>query len=224
MDFATRVTVINAITRTGVPPVNPSFFPGHVEYITSLYYFWYIICSIVDQFGGNFVDSRMALIAGDAWCGLALMALIALYIRLRNRISGDEVWKTAIIGIGLLTISGLDVIPALINMIVTRLSYGFMWPAGDIEHWNEQITAWVGSLFWVPHHVAAMIVCLAGLIIFQYGSRELGYKKFLVALITGMAFASAVGLSTWVAVTFSLFWSVWILILFLQRKTMAQEY
>ncbi len=218
MDFATRVTVINAITRTGVPPVNPSFFPGHVEYITSLYYFWYIICSIVDQFGGNFVDSRMALIAGDAWCGLVLMALIALYIKLRNGISGEKAWKTAVIGIGLLTISGLDVIPALINMIVTRLSYGFMWPAGDIEHWNEQITAWVGSLFWVPHHVAAMIACLTGLIVFQYGGREFGYKKIPIALITGVAFASAVGLSTWVAVTFSLFWGVWILFLFIQRK------
>jgi hypothetical protein len=218
MDFATRVTVINAITRTGVPPVNPSFFSGQVEYITSLYYFWYIICSIVDQFGGNLVDSRMALIAGDAWCGLVLMALIALYIRLRNGISGDKAWITAIKGISLLTISGLDIIPASINMIVTRLSYGFMWPAGDIEHWNEQITAWVGSLFWVPHHIAAMIACLAGLIIFQYGYRESASKKFPIAIITGMALASAVGLSTWVAITFSLFWGVWALFLFIQKK------
>jgi len=218
LDFATRVTLVNAITRTGVPPVNPSFFPGHPEYITSLYYFWYILCSLIDQFGGNLVDSRMALIAGDAWCGLALMALIALYLRLRNHIAGDKAWKTAIIGIGLLAISGLDVIPVSINMLVTRLSYGFMWPAGDIEHWNEQITAWVGSLFWVPHHVAAMIACQAGLMLFQYTHQKTYYKKILVAIIAGLAFASAVGLSTWVAITFSIFWGAWILILLIQKK------
>jgi hypothetical protein len=168
LDFATRATVIDAITRTGVPPVNPSYFPGKPEYMTALYYFWYILCSAIDQFGGDLVDSRMALIAGDIWCGLALIALIGFYIRIRNHATGKSVWKMALVGISLLAISGLDVIPALANMLVTRFTDGFMWPPGDIEHWNEQITAWVGSLLWVPHHVAAMIVCLTAFLIFQY--------------------------------------------------------
>src|SRR5208283_18896 len=41
-DFTTRVAIINAITRTGVPPINPSYFPGHPVRLTYLYYFWYI--------------------------------------------------------------------------------------------------------------------------------------------------------------------------------------
>jgi hypothetical protein len=218
LDFATRVTVINAITRTGVPPVNPSYFPGHPEYITSLYYFWYILCSIVDQLGGNLVDARTALIAGDAWCGLILMALIAFYLKLRNRNSSDKAWKMAIFGIGLLSISGLDVIPASLSMIATRLSLGFMWPPGDIEQWNEQITAWVGSLFWVPHHVAGMIACLVAFMLIQHHRQITDARKFPAAIFAGLALASAVGLSVWVTIVFSVFWVIWIVILIFQKN------
>lgn len=218
LDFATRVTMVNAITRTGVPPVNPSYFPGHPEYTTSVYYFWYVLCSIVDQFGGNWIDSRAALIAGDAWCGLALMATIALYLRLRSHEGGIRAWKSALVGASFLAISGLDVIPALTSMIVSRYSNGFVQPAGDLEHWNEQITAWVGSLFWVPHHVAAMIACLVGLLLFQYVNSGTYYRPGSTVLMVGLSFASAIGLSTWVAIIFAVFWGVWILILIIQKR------
>lgn len=66
------------------PLFNPSYFPGHPEYINSLYYFWYILCSVIDQFGGNLVDARMALIAGDAWIGIILVSTMFLYLKLRN--------------------------------------------------------------------------------------------------------------------------------------------
>ncbi len=218
LDFATRATLINAITRTGVPPVNPSYFPGNPEYITSLYYFWYIFCSVIDQLGGDFVDARMTLIAGDIWAGLASMALIAFYIRIRNNVTGESAWKMAVIGISLLTVSGLDIISAFILMLATRFSYGFMWPHGDIEHWNEQITAWVGSFFWAPHHVAAMIVCMTGFMIFQYYRNGPLYKKIPQIVVAGLAFASAVGLSTWVTIAFSVFLGVWSIVLLAWHK------
>ena len=218
LDLGMRVSVTNAITRTGVPPVHPNYYPGRPVYLTSLYYFWYILCSIVDQFGGGFVDARMALIAGDVWCGLALMALIALYIKIRNRPTGESAWKMALVGISLLAISGLDIIPALSNMLATRLNDGSMWPPGDIEHWNDQITAWVGSLLWVPHHVAAMIACMTGFLIFQYYRNSPIRKSISVMIIASLAFASAVGLSTWVTITFSLFLAVWAFILLVQNR------
>lgn len=219
LDFATRVTLINAITRTGVPPVNPSYFPGNPEYITSLYYFWYIFCSVIDQLGGDFVDARMALIAGDIWAGLASMALIAFYIRIRNNVTGESAWKMAVIGISLLTISGLDIIPASILMLATRFSYGFMWPYGDIEHWNEQVTAWVGSLFWVPHHVAAMIACVTSFMIFQYHRND--HRKVRLVIVAGLAFSSAVGLSVWVTAVFLVFLGIWSIFLLVWKKDNA---
>jgi hypothetical protein len=218
LDFATRVTMVNAVTRTGIPPVNPSFFPGHPVYITSLHYFWYILCSLADQLGGDWVDARAAVIAGDIWCGLGLMALVALYLKMRNRTNGDQSWKSAMVGISLLAISGLDIVPATVNMLTTRLSYGFTRPAGDIEHWNEQITAWVGSLLWVPHHIAALIACVTGFMLFQYYYKQNIHKKIPAMIVAGLSFASAVGLSTWVTLTFSLFLGVWAVILLAQKK------
>jgi len=217
LDFATRATVINAISRTGVPPVNPSYFSGEPTFITSLYYFWYILCSVIDRLGGDFVDARMSLIAGDIWCGLALMASIAFYIKLRNHATGESVWKMTLVGISLLAVSGLDFIPALGNMLENRFSYGFMWPPGDIEHWNEQITAWIGSIFWVPHHVVALIACITGFMILQYYRRRSVNSSIPAIVIAGLAFASAAGLSIWVTITFALFLGVWLAILLIQQ-------
>ncbi|MCJ7434723.1 MAG: hypothetical protein MUO77_14650, partial [Anaerolineales bacterium] len=42
-DQTTRVAIIDAMTRTGVPPINPSYYPGRPVQITFLYYFWYIL-------------------------------------------------------------------------------------------------------------------------------------------------------------------------------------
>jgi hypothetical protein len=217
-DFTTRVAIINAITRSGVPPINPSYYPGHPVQLTFLYYFWYIPCSLVAQIGSPFISGYTAMIASVAWCGLALMATIALYLRLRNPAGGPSTWKSSLLGIGLLLVSGLDFIPALAAMISTRLSNGYAYLDGDIEHWNEQITAWIGSVAWVPHHVAALIACLAGVMLI-HSVRGLGISKQIKAgLVAGLAFASAVGLSVYVTLVFVLFWVIWMIVLFFQKQ------
>ena len=66
-DYTTRAAVIDAITRTGVPPINPSYFPGHAERLTFLYYYWYMLPSLVEQIGGRLITARQALIAGVLW-------------------------------------------------------------------------------------------------------------------------------------------------------------
>ena len=217
-DFTTRVAIINAMTRSGVPPINPSYFPGHPILLTYLYYFLYIPPSLVDQIGGSWVNGRNAMVASVAWCGLGLMATIALYLRLRNSLKGSMAWKAGLLGSGLLLVSGLDFIPALFLIIRTRLSTGSSLLQGDIEHWNEQITAWIGALSWVPHHVAAMIACLTG-IMFVHSARGKGTLRQLTLMsLAGLAFASAVGLSIYITAVFVVFWGIWMLMLFLQKE------
>ena len=217
-DFTTRVAIINAITRTGVPPINPSYYPGHPIRLTYLYYFWYIPCSIVAQIGSPLINGYTAMIASVAWCGLALMAAIALYLRLRNTESNPNIWKSSLLGIGLLLISGVDVIPALIQMITTRFATGGAYPEGDIEHWNEQITAWIGSVSWAPHHVAALIACLAGLMLIHSIRGQKISKQIKACGVAGLAFASAIGLSVYVTLVFILFWGLWMITLFFQKE------
>ena len=218
IDFTTRVALVNAITRSGVPPINPSYYPGHPVHLTFLYYFWYIPCSLVAQIGSPFISGYTAMIASVAWCGLGLMATIALYLRLRNPAGGSSTWKSSLLGIGLLLVSGLDFIPALILIVTTRLADGYSYLDGDIESWNEEIAAWISSVSWVPHHVAALIACLAALMLIHSVRGQGISKQIKAGLVAGLAFASAVGLSVYVTLVFVLFWGIWMIVLFFQKQ------
>lgn len=211
-DLKTRVSVIDAMTRTGVPPINPSYYPGHYVKLTFLYFFWYILGSIVDIAGGKLVDARTALFASIIWCGIALMALIAFYLRLRDGRNGGKIWRRALIGIASLSITGLDIIPAI------ALMYFGKNVLGDLEHWNEQVTAWIGSLLWVPHHVASLIALVVGMMLVHSVRDQPRTKKFIALVFSGTAFASAFGLSVWVTLVFVLFWGGWMISLFIQRE------
>jgi len=219
LDYTTRVAVIDAITRTGVPPANPSYYPGHPVPLTFLYYFWYILCSLIDQIGGKWVDSRMALIASAAWCGLGLMSTIALYLRLRNPAGVRKTWRSAFAGIGLLLVSGLDVIPVAIFWFVVRASSDTLWFNGDLEHWNVQITAWLGAIQWVPNHVAGIIACLTGMMLIQSLKIQASpVRRMITGCLVGLCFASALGLTVWVTLAFAVFWGVWIAALWLEKE------
>lgn len=214
-DYTTRVSVIDAMTRTGVPPINPSYYPGHYVKLTFLYFFWYILGSVIDIVGGKLVDARTALFASVIWCGIALMALVAFYLRLRDGRTAGKIWWRAFAGVASLSVSGLDIIPAIAIM-----SYGH-GAIGDMEHWNEIISAWVGSLLWVPHHVGGLIAGIVGVML-VYSARGQTYNKIIISLVfSGAAFASALGLSVWVTLVFVLFWGLWMLFLYFQKEQRA---
>jgi hypothetical protein len=215
LDHTTRVSIIDAMTRTGVPPINPSYYPGHYVKLTFLYFFWNVLGSIIDIAGGRLVDARTAFFASVIWCGIALMALIAFYIRLRDGLGGGKVWRRALVGIASLSLSGLDIIPVVALMIYAN---GVI---GDLEHWNEQITAWIGSLLWVPHHVAGLIAGCVGMMLALSARGQTRSKQFVALTIAGAAFASAVGLSVWVALLFVLFWGIWMFFLYFQKEQRA---
>ncbi|MDO8753805.1 MAG: hypothetical protein Q7J80_07915 [Anaerolineales bacterium] len=214
-DHTTRVSIIDAMTRTGVPPINPSYYPGHYVKLTFLYFFWYILGSMIDIAGGKLVDARAALFASVIWCGIALMALIAFYLRLRDGRDQGIIWRRALIGLASLSITGLDIIPAITLM---RFGHGAL---GDLEHWNEQITAWIGSLLWVPHHVASLIAGFVGVMLVHSARGRSRTKQFTALVFSGMAFASALGLSVWVTLVFVLFWGIWMLFLYIQKEQRA---
>ena len=218
-DFTTRAAIINAMTRTGVPPINPSYYPGHPVRLTYLYYFWYIPGSVVAQMGSPVISGYTAMIGSVSWCGLGLMAVIALYLRLRDTGGNVKVGRSALLGIGLLLISGVDVLPALLQMITTRLTSGGAYPDGDIEHWNEQITAWIGSVAWAPHHVAALIACLAAVMLIHTIRGQTAPRQLGGCVVAGLALASAIGLSVYVTLIFVFFWGLWMGVFLLQRES-----
>lgn len=210
-DQTTRVSVIEAMTRTGIPPINPSYYPGHPVQLTFLYYFWYILGSMVDAIGGQYVDARAALNASSAWAGLGLMAAVALYLWQRNANRGGSASRSARIGIGLLAVSGLDVIPIAMLMLATSQI------VGSIDVWNTWIQSWTASALWVPHHVASLVAGLCAMMLAQSARGKSTSKKFIILTVAGFGFASALGLSMYVTLVFVLFWGAWLVAIFLQK-------
>ncbi|MCJ7434922.1 MAG: hypothetical protein MUO77_15680, partial [Anaerolineales bacterium] len=167
--------------------------------------------STIDIIGGRYVDARAALNASSAWSGLGLIAVVALYIRQRKANKTESAWRSAKIGIGLLAVSGLDALPVAVIMVVIRNIVSL------IEQWNTLIGAWIGSNLWAPHHIAALIAGVSAMMLAQFARGKSNSRQFTIMIIAGLGFASAFGLSIWVTLVFAIFWSIWLVVLFLQK-------
>ena len=226
-DQTSRVSVIDAMARTGVPPINPGYYPGSPTQLTFLYYFWYILASLIDLIGGRIIDARAALNASTAWAGIGLMAITAFYLRQRNVHRSEAAWRFAWIGIALLTVSGLDV-----------LFFILMPKTGNIGHWNNlqfglliwnnilfkiftMVGTWIGSILWAPHHIASLIAGFTVILLAHTAHGKILSKQISIFIISGLGFASSLGLSVWITIIFVVFWVIWILIIFMQKAERA---
>jgi hypothetical protein len=219
-DLTTRVSVVNAITRTGVPPINPTYYPGRPVDMNLLYYYWYILGSIVDQMGGKIVLAHHAMIASIIWAGGLLFATVATYMRIRDDNIAGQIWKKSVIAIQLFAISGLDVIVVSLLFLLFKVYQGYLPFQGGIEAWNMPIMSWLNAIAWVPHHLAAALACMISIpMIIQVTKTTAIADKLKYAIMIGFGFASAFGLSVWVMVVFGIFWIVWGIYLgFTQKK------
>ena len=105
-DQAYRTAFTDTVTRTSIAhPINPLGYldgPAPLRY----HYFWFILCSLVDQVGGAWVPARQALFASVIWCGIALACTIAAYLRFFVSDGGTISSRWIFIGVLLLTVTG----------------------------------------------------------------------------------------------------------------------
>jgi hypothetical protein len=206
-DHALRTAFVDAVVRTGVPPANPLYWPGH-GVAMRYYYFWYVLVAAVVRLGG--MTARQAMIASSAWAGFGLAAVTYLFGRnfglgLGGGLGGAGRWRRPAVAVGLLAVTGLDMLPAVAKAI-------FRLPAdGDMEWWsNDQVASWMDTVLWVPHHAAGLVCCLLGFLLVWMAKDAGRGQRVLCAVIAGVCFASAFGLSTWVAMAFALVMMVWV--------------
>ena len=205
-DYMFRAAVTASITRTGVPPHNPYFFPGK-PFALRYHYFWFVLCSLVNQIGGNLVSPRQAMIAGTVWAGIGLIAVIPLYLRFFQPKGPANLDKRMLLGIALLSVTGLDILPV---MLLDLFSGHIL---ASIEWWNTPVMAWLGAVLWVPHHVAGLVACLTGFLLMWYErDRQRVFQRVLTSVAAGFMFASALGLSVYVTFVFAVFLTIWITI------------
>lgn len=208
-DHCIRAAFTRAVVRTGVPPANPFFFPGgHVP--LRYYYYWNVVSALPSLLTG--ADPRLSMYASCAWCGFALVGVIALYLKYVLGHVARLRWKS-LIGAGLLAVTGLDIIP---TVLLAAIPPHVIHP--DMEWWREDIvTGWADSLLWVPHHVAGLVACLAGFLLLRNASQN-ARGRTAALVLAGAAFASAGGYSLYVAFTFAVFLVCWFLLTLHERR------
>jgi hypothetical protein len=206
LDYATRAAMVHSLATFALPAQTPFFNPGHP--IALHYHFlWLLQCALIHGLAPSLITARLAFIAGAIWCGLGLMCTAALAMRLlMNRRS----W----IVIGLLAVTGLDIIPALLILLGNRLHILGMLPP-SAEWWNEQVDGWMYTALWEPHYICALIACVTGfLIIWQ--SRRTG-----LSCLAALCFATAVGSGSFVALVFAAFLVVWMIVNIRESRMLA---
>jgi len=227
-DHALRTAFVDAVMRTGVPPANPLFWPGHAAPMR-YYYFWYVLTAAAARLAG--ATARQAMIASVAWSGFGLAATLELYCRHflggvvvsetlvsesrpgasavlnpAHRIENRGAPPRLVVALALLAVTGLDILPVLVKALLR------MPTDGDMEWWSAaQVSSWMDSLLWVPHHIAGLVCCLLGFLLVWMSKGLVGRRRVLYGLIAGLSFASAFGLSTWVALAFAMVMAAWML-------------
>jgi hypothetical protein len=201
-DYSVRSAFVHSISTTGVPPQNPFFLPGHP--VTLRYhYFWLLMCSLAHQVAGPAVVARHALVAGTFWIGVALIALLAIYLRLFYPGAPACLCRRLRIGIVLLAITGLDILPSLFFWFLhARGQVPFVLPS--VELWNEHVDWFLGTVVSTPHAIAALISCLLAFLLLWQDSAP---RRYIIP--AALAIASSVGYSIWVIFVFTIFFAVW---------------
>lgn len=197
-DQSYRIAFTDAVVRTGIPPANPLYYAG-APAAMRYYYFWYVLCAAVVRIAH--VTAQQAFIASSVWAGFGLVATVKLYACHFFRWERRQRW----IAQGLLLVTGADLIPALGNVVLQPT-----WN-GDIEWWSvDPISGWQDSLLWVPHHTASVLCCLLGFLFLWRTLEPMHSNRRWPIVLAAVAFASAFGMSIYVAFGFALLMLAWL--------------
>lgn len=209
-DYTVRSAVIGQLARiNNLPPTSPFFFAGHPAPLR-YHYFWFLLSSLPVRLFPSIIEPRHALFGGILWVGLALAATVTLYLRFFSEKGAHNLRRRTLIGLGLLCLSGLDVLPTLFLAISPIRSMRRVY--ATVDWWNgDQVTGWLDSVLWVPHHLSALLACMIGfLILWTDEKKKLTTLQWNVIVGAALAFASAGGLSVYVTFAFAAFLSCWI--------------
>jgi hypothetical protein len=209
-DHSVRLPLVEAAARGGIPPRNPFYGVGKIP-VLRYFYYWYVVCALPMRLAG--LSAKGCFDASVFWSGLGLGAIIPLFLKYFLG-ETEHLRRKSVIGIALLAVTGLDLLPYSAKVLHLHA----LFP--DMEWWDSnQVTSWLGSLLWVPHHVAALTACMAGLLALSTVEEDHPLRpRAWAAALAGLAFASAAGLSVYVTFTFAVFAICWALQTLRQKR------
>ncbi len=226
-DYTIRSIAIGQLARAHwYPPANPFFFPGHPVPFR-YHYFWFLLCSWVVRLAPGLIGPRHALFAGGVWIGFTLMATVALTLRFFTSEGRHLIRRRTLLAFALLSVTGFDILPTLV-LAFCRIKFHFTNIFPTVDWWNlDQVTGWLDSALWVPHHLAACLCCITGFLILwtewhsveeingpervrnRDGPEPVRRIRWQAVFGAALAFASAGGLSVYVAFPFAAFLAIY---------------
>jgi hypothetical protein len=204
-DHGARVSWIDSVLRSGVPPANPLYQFGHSGSMRN-YYFWYVICAAVARMAH--VPARAALMASCVWSAFALASITGLYLK-HFLTAGAQLRKQFLAAIFLLAVSGLDILIHTWNFLFLH------FPIFDRAGVWPEINSWSETLLLAPHHIASLVCCMFAFLLAWVAGKDAINGQHRVAtttLLIAFSFASAFGLSVYVGLAFFLLmlaWGLW---------------
>lgn len=197
-DHAPRTNWTESVIRTGVPPDNSLYMfkqPVAMRY----YYFWYVVCAAIARMA--YLPARAVFIASCVWSGFALAALSGIYLKHFLQV-GTRLRKQFLCSIGLLMVAG-------IGAFVNFLHFFGLAPSHIEGPAEDQITSWLISLLYVPHHLASAVCCMLAFLLASIAGRDGKPERVASVALIAAALASAFGLSLYVAFAFFLVMLAW---------------
>lgn len=213
-DLSRRAAFVDAVVRTGVTPANPLFWPGHAAPMR-YYYFWNIVTAAAARLAA--IPASQAIVASVAWAGIGIASIVYLYCQEflpaptppESEAANSGRSGRPALAIAMLAVTGLDLLPTILRAVSGLPLHP------DMEWWSlDQVTSWIDSVIWVPHHVAGLVCCLQGFLLIWLSKSASPIQRVACAIVAGLAFSSALGTSIWVALGFALAmvaWAVWTL-------------
>ena len=185
VDGVKHAAVIGSLAQFGVPLHDPFFArPG----IAGYYYYFYIGPALIHWLAGPLVDSRAAFASGSFVTLLAFPAMLLLLADEAALIRAGARRAFFRVLLFLCCLSGLDLLAGV-----------WIWARtgeviAQLDWWSEEVRWLLTSILLVPHHMTAVVAVFVGCLVLAGRGHPV-----LRAGIAGMAFATAFGCSTWIA-------------------------
>lgn len=218
-DWSVRLPMVNAAMRDGVPPSNPFFTVNGHPQPSRYYYYWYVLCAAVGR--PLHLSARACLSASAVWSGLALIAVLFLFLKHLLRYS-PRTPRHYLFPLLLCCVMGVDVLAAILGYL---LKPPVIYP--EIEWWlDDRIPSFAGAVIFAPHHIAGVVCCCMAFLVFFLSRAEWAGQRGrrvretqMVAVVTGaICFAACAGDSTFVAFCFGVAGILYTLILFREKR------
>jgi len=193
-DWNVRIQLVNAAIRGGNALGNPMFAPGGQPAPLHYYYFWYVLCGRMHDVVP--VSARAVFTASCAGSALSLLAFLLLAVKYFGspRIAVRRQCAAVLL---VACILGLD----LVAITVTLLHGRFY---SDVQFWlDDRSPGFLHMVLWSPHHVAGLVCCGLGTLLFVQALGVSRRQQLVHAGIASICFAASVGTSTFITLLFA---------------------